>query len=614
MKFSHVEMLFFIWSVPLMLLVYILGMRKRRRVLDRFSTRKALAHIAPGAGGRQRWIKAFLMLGVLLFTSVALSGPRYGYKWKEIERKGIDIVIALDCSRSMLANDVHPTRLDRAKREIIDLLNLLQGDRVGLTAFAGTAFLQCPLTLDYEAFNLFLNSLTPDFLPVGGTDLSMAVETARSAFNPEDRSDKAVILITDGERTGPDPTAAAEKLKKDRIKLFCIGVGKSDGVPIPDPSGGFRKDASGNIIMTRLDETTLKSISTLTGGTYVRSVAGDMDLDVIYTKRIRGDMEASTLSSGKKQVWEDRYQWALVLALVLFIIEMFVSSANKSAAVLLVVLCLLSFHIPNAQAESFNSCVQEGQKAFDANEYENALKHFIGAQLKAPERADVNYNIANTYYRLEDFETAQHHYQQAIDSSEDPKLKQKAFYNLGNSRYRMGRLKDAAASYEKALELDPDDSQARANLEYVKKVMKQQKKQALSASANGENNPDPSEAGKDKNNPDSTSNPSDKTSEQASSEPDGQKKSDKNDVPTYGDRMENDPDREHPETSAGTRNDSEKSENENSPTPGRGGNTSNSDTDKKDADQARRLLNRLKDEPGRAMMPIYQKQRVEKDW
>ena len=284
-------------------------------------------------------------MGTVLFTAVALAGPKYGYRWQEIRQQGVDIIIALDCSRSMTAADIQPTRLERAKREVFDLLAMLQGDRVGLVAFAGTAFLQCPLTLDYDAFNLFLNSLSPDYLPVGGTDITGALATALDSFDPKSASDKAVILITDGENTGDgEPLKAAETLKEKKIKLFCIGVGGSDGVPIPEPAGGFKKDRSGQIVLSRLDENTLKKMAVVTGGTYVRSVAGDMDLDAIYTDEIRRTMEAETVSSGRKQVWEDRFQWPLALALLCLVAELMLPVTRKTMLVSLLAALMLLPH------------------------------------------------------------------------------------------------------------------------------------------------------------------------------------------------------------------------------------------------------------------------------
>ena len=303
MSFFRTEMLFFIWTVPLLVLVIVYGKRRRREILRRFSSDYGLDVIAPAKADLRRWIKGLLLLTTVLFTAVALAGPQYGFRWQEIRQRGMDIVIALDCSRSMTATDIQPSRLGRAKREVFDLLTMLRGDRVGLVAFAGTAFLQCPLTLDYDAFDLFLKALSPDYLPVGGTDITGALETATSGFDPKSAADKAIILITDGENTSDgDPVKAAEMLKEKKIKLFCIGVGGSDGVPIPEAAGGFKKDPSGQIVLSRLDENTLKKMAVVTGGTYVRSVAGDMDLDAIYADEIRRTMDAETLTSGRKQV------------------------------------------------------------------------------------------------------------------------------------------------------------------------------------------------------------------------------------------------------------------------------------------------------------------------
>ncbi|MFZ1985332.1 MAG: VWA domain-containing protein, partial [Desulfatitalea sp.] len=333
MKFARVEMLFLIWVVPLLLLAYFYGWRKRRIILERFADRRALAGLVPpGIQGRRR-LRAAMVLAASLLLVVALAGPQYGFQWQTVERHGVDLIIALDCSRSMLAQDIQPTRLDRAKREIIDLLAMLQGDRVGLVAFSGTAFLQCPLTTDYSAFDLFLNVLTPDYLPMGGTDLSAALQTALAASNPKSTADKAIILITDGENTGRgDPEEAAQAAQKAGVKLFCIGVGSAEGVPVPMAGGGFQKGPDGQIVMTRMDEPLLTRMAVTTGGTYVRSVAGDMDLDVIYREHIRGEMAGATVESGRRQVWADRYQWPLALAIALLMAALAIPPVKQPLA------------------------------------------------------------------------------------------------------------------------------------------------------------------------------------------------------------------------------------------------------------------------------------------
>ncbi len=316
MTFARSEMLFLIWIVALAFLVCSHGMRRRRRILLNYSSKHAMAELAPRASVKKRWIRHGLFLMALLFAVLALAGPQYGYKWQTVQRKGVDLFIVIDCSKSMLADDIKPTRLERAKREITDLLTMMEGDRAGLVAFAGTAFIQCPLTLDYQAFHIFMSALSPDYIPVGGTDINGAILEALKGFSEKDHTDKAVILITDGESTENDTKEAVDEAKRMGVKVFCIGVGTEEGVPVPDSAGGFVKDDQGKIVLTRMDETSLGAIASETGGTYVRSVAGDMDLDRIYRQEIRKDMEQKTLASGRQKIAEDRFQWFLLPAVV----------------------------------------------------------------------------------------------------------------------------------------------------------------------------------------------------------------------------------------------------------------------------------------------------------
>ena len=346
MNFARVEMLFLFWAVPLLLLAFLYGWRKRRRILERFADRRALAGLVPpGIDGRRR-LRAVLVLAAALLLVLALAGPQYGYQWQTVTRHGVDLIIALDCSRSMLAQDIQPTRLDRAKREIIDLLAMLQGDRVGLVAFSGTAFLQCPLTIDYSAFDLFLNVLTPDYLPLGGTDLTAAVQTSMSAFDPQSAADKAIILITDGENTGRgDPKPRPRRPKKRGSNSSASGWARPKACRCP-AGGGFQKDAQGQIVMSRLDEALLTRMAVATGGTYVRSVAGDMDLDAIYREHIRGEMAGVTEESGRRQVWADRYQWPLGLAILLLMGGLALPGAKAPTTLAVMALVLLSLPAP----------------------------------------------------------------------------------------------------------------------------------------------------------------------------------------------------------------------------------------------------------------------------
>ncbi|MCP4020717.1 MAG: VWA domain-containing protein [Desulfobacteraceae bacterium] len=479
MKFLHPDMLYFLWAVVFIFSIMVYGIRKRKKVLFQFASSRILSVLIPGYSRNRPWVKAVLLSFAFGFAVMALSGPLMGYRWEKTTTRGVDIMIALDCSRSMLAQDIKPNRLERAKREIIDLLRMIKGDRAGLVAFSGTAILQCPLTLDHQAFNIFLRVLGPDYLPVGGTRLDTAINTCLEAFEENVDTQKAIILITDGENTAGDVEKTVNKLSEQGIKLFCIGVGNPSGAPIPDKEGGFKKDKQGNIILSKVDESGLERLSALTSGRYVRSVAGDMDLDLIYTNEIKGTMEQKTLESGRRKVWENRYQWFLLPCVILLLLELLIPALKKPSIlpiIFLAILLPLVFQPKEASANA-TSHVKEGVSAFEENRFEDAKKHFIDAQLEKPEDEQIYFNIGTAAYKNGEFDLAETNFLKAAQSH-DIVLRHKAMYNLANTRFRLGKLDDAIKEYEKIVEQYPQDKEAKENLEFVKQKKKEQKQQS----------------------------------------------------------------------------------------------------------------------------------------
>ena len=593
------ELLFLIWAVPLLALAFWYGLRKRRRVLGRFAHIRSLPALTHG----RRSTQAALILAAVLFLVFAATGPQYGFQWQQIEREGVDIVIALDCSRSMLSQDIAPTRLDRAKREIIDLLGMLAGDRVALVAFSGTAYLQCPLTLDYQAFDLFLNVLAPDYLPVGGTDLSAALNTALSAFDPQSTADKAVILITDGENTGrQDPMETARTAQKAGIKLFCIGVGAEEGVPVPAAKGGFEKDRKGQIVLSRLDETILSRMALATGGTYVRSVAGDMDLEAVYRDRIRSDLQTATVESSRKQVWADRFQWPLSIAIALLFMGLWLPLSAKK-----IILVFLVAFLAQGQAQA--GPLQDGYEAYQKGNYDQALKHFVQGQLHNPDNPKLLYNLGNAYYQGGDFAAARDHYLQALtrlpadaeNNSDLSAFKAKLHHNLGNTAYRLQKLEKALRDYETALNYQPDDDQTRENLAFVKQQLQQQEQQQSGSDRSQSDGDQQQErTGGQQSGGHGNPSPQGQSDEQAPDQPQ-KSQNESSPPPQYGDQMAADQGRgneagQETEQSASAGDPTDQQPQGQVPAPGA------------------QMLNRLKDEPGRAMMPHYQKRKVEKDY
>ncbi|MDY7095727.1 MAG: VWA domain-containing protein [Acidobacteriota bacterium] len=330
------DSLWLLWLIPLLLLFFIYSFRTRTRLLRRFATPQMLRRLTAGVSRPRQYLKAALVLLGLLACVVALAKPRYGFTWEEVQRKGVDIVVALDVSDSMLVEDVEAggglSRLERAKREIADLLDLLEGDRIGLVAFAGTAFVECPLTLDYGAAELFLDNLDTDLIPIKGTDLASALSTSLEAFEGASNSSRAIILITDGEDHSGAALRAAEEAQTQGVRVFTIGIGRDEGAPIPAPGGGFRRDRRGEIVLSRLDEPTLQKIALDTGGSYVRSVTGDVDLEKIYSQGIKATLEDQELGSRRRQRWEERFQWALALALLSLMLEPLISERRRGVS------------------------------------------------------------------------------------------------------------------------------------------------------------------------------------------------------------------------------------------------------------------------------------------
>ena len=334
MRFGSLNYLFLLWIIPVMVIFYLYAFRKRDRLLVLFCGKELVSELVPDFKKGRRRMKAFLALLAMTFGIVALTQPQWGFHWEEIKRVGVDIIVAIDVSESMLAEDVKPSRLKRAKREVFDLIEMLEGDRIGLIVFAGTSFVQCPLTLDYGACKMFLDYIDTDLIPVPGTALADAIRTATASFSKRERKSKALILITDGEDHEGEPIEAAKEAKQEGIKIFPIGVGRKEGVPIPlrGGSGGFKKDRQGDMVITHLDETTLQKIALETGGSYVSSVTGDMDLDKIYKEGIKQRIEQKQLKSTRKRRWEQRFQWFILCALLFIGLEFFVSERKTAIA------------------------------------------------------------------------------------------------------------------------------------------------------------------------------------------------------------------------------------------------------------------------------------------
>ena len=449
----------------------------------------------------------------IFFCSIALLNPKWGFQWEDIRRRGVDVILAVDVSKSMLAEDLAPNRLVRAKRKILDLLSLVQGDRIGLIAFAGTSYLQCPLTLDYGAFRMFLDLLDTELIPQQGTAIDQAIATAVEAFENSGMKSRALILITDGEEHSGAYLKAAKEAAAKGVRIYTLGIGSPEGHPIPDPSnrGQNLKDQSGNIVFSRLNETILQEIALETGGVYVRATTSDDDLQRIYAKEILEKLELQDLKTVRQKRYEPRFQIFLLLSAFFLCICSFLSRYQLpifQKQALLLMGFMLSSQVLEAKGFleyfGFSSPVEteviSAHSAFEKGQFEEAVAGFSQAEISLPEDPINALNLGSSYFKNGDFSRAREYYSQAKSLAERASGKQsskqledvrtRAGYNLGNTAYRLGQLEEAIEHYENVLKMDPEHDKAAQNLDFVRKKLKehQQKQEQNQQGQQGDQN------------------------------------------------------------------------------------------------------------------------------
>jgi len=331
MRFGDPQAFWFLLLIPAAAAFYMWSFRKRRRALAGFGSPELMEKLTSATSWVRQSTKAALIVAGLCFLVLSLTQPKFGIKMELLHRRGVDVMIALDTSLSMLAEDIKPNRMSRALFEIKAFIDLLEGDRIGLVLFAGKSFTLCPLTLAYGAAKLLLDGVDTDTIPVKGTAISEAIRTATRAFGSEERKYKVLVLITDGEDHAENPVTAAEEAADAGVRIFAVGVGTQDGELIPVRKGGrvdYLKDRQGNYVKTRLDEVSLAKIAALTDGAYVRPQSGSVGLQYVFQQI--SEMEKKDLGSKKYTQYKDRFQYPLFFAFACFFIEALMSDRRKT--------------------------------------------------------------------------------------------------------------------------------------------------------------------------------------------------------------------------------------------------------------------------------------------
>ena len=519
MTFGAAAWLWALLMIPFLVVLFVRAERGATLRLREFVSERLLPNLARTVDRRRRSLRFALVLLGLALAIIALAQPRWGYTYEDAKRKGLDLIFAIDTSRSMLSNDVPPNRLQRVKLAAQDLVNELQGDRIGLVAFAGRAFLQAPLTIDYDAAVEAINDLDTNTIPEGGTNISEAIDLAVRTFGKSAIGNRAVIIFTDGEELSGDAVKAAKAAADAGVRIFTVGVGTPEGslIPISNGEGGgnaFVKDSKGQVVKSKLDEKRLKEIAESTGGFYVHLEDGPRTMKQLFAEGL-AKMQAGDIDARLSRRPIERYQWPLGAAMF-FLTAFFLmrerkrlrtttprANAPKKTPAMAAILLIFAH-------ASFGAA--PGLDAYRQNKFSEAYQEFDKTLKEHPQThaaEKIEFDAGAAAYKMKDFGKALNSFSQAL-LSPDAGLQSRSHYNLGNTLYQRGdaqkkdaeKMKDwtnALQHYEESLKITPDNKEAKENLEYVKKKIEElkQKREQPPPSPSPSPSPKPSENKKD---------------------------------------------------------------------------------------------------------------------
>ncbi|MDN3658493.1 VWA domain-containing protein [Ferruginibacter paludis] len=480
-RFQHIEYLLALALVPLMVLVFLYVLRSKKNTIKKIGDPALVNQLIKDYSPSKFLLKFLLIVVAFVAGVIALANPRMPQGSTMVNRSGIDVMIALDVSKSMLADDIKPNRLERAKQFIAKLIDKLPNDRIGIVVFAGRAYLQMPLTTDHSAAKMYLSSATPDVVPTQGTVIGDALKMCYNAFNTKEKKYKSVVLISDGE----DHDKAAEKITKamadEGVMINTVGIGSPEGTTIIDPATGETKmDAEGRPVITKLNEQELKSIAGNGNGLYQLFTNTDEIVDA---------MDKQLQSMGQRSVTENSlvnfrnfFPWLLGLSLALLLTEFFISEVKKIAKVKKVIVkkevavLTVLFILPSLLfAQNSNTLIKNGNDAYNKKEYDVAADNYKKAADKEPNNEKAQYNLGNAFYKKGNADDALQAYDAAIKSSKSKSDQSASWYNKGVSLQNNKKLPECIDAYKNALKLNPADEDARFNLQ--KALLQQQKEQ-----------------------------------------------------------------------------------------------------------------------------------------
>ena len=483
LRFQYNEYLLLLSVIPLLIVLYFFMLAWKKKTIKKIGDARLVNEMIKDYLP-QRFAIKFVLIVVAFATGVlALANLRFPKGTEKVSRNGIDVMIALDVSKSMLAKDIQPNRLDRAKQVLGKLIDKLANDRIGIVVFAGKAYLQMPLTGDHGAAKMYLASASTDVVPTQGTVVADALKMCNSSFNAKEKKYKSVVLISDGEDHDEGAEKIAEQMANEGISINTIGIGSPGGAPIIDATTNQeKKDNQGNVIVTKLNEEELMSIASKGNGIYQLFTTTD---------EVVSKLEAQLNSMDQRVITEDSlvnysnyFSYFLALTLILLVIEIMISTKKKWAweekiktesKHLPIITGLFLVMIPSAIfAQNENSIVKKGNDAYEKKEYGKAIDNYRNVIEKNPLNATAQFNLGNALYRNKKSDEALGAYENAINNANATADKSVSFYNKGVVLQNDKKLPECIDAYKKSLKLNPGDEDARQNLQ---KALQQQKQQ-----------------------------------------------------------------------------------------------------------------------------------------
>ena len=504
LRFANTIYLWGLLAAPLFLVLFIWISRWKKKAMAAFGDKEVVKNIIPEVSFGKPWLKFILFISAYLFLILALADPQIGSKLEEEKRKGVDVMLLLDVSNSMLAQDLVPSRLENAKRGISQLIDNLHNDRIGIVVFAGEAYVQLPMTTDYSAAKLFLNTINTNMVPVQGTAIGSAIDLGMKSLDFNNGVSKAMILMTDGENHEDDAVASARAAQDKGVTVHVIGLGSAEGAPIPiykdGKQTGYHTDSVGQAVVSKLSEDMCREIAGAGNGTYVRATNAGAALNTVMEQV--GKMQQKDFDSKTFKEYEDRFQIFLAIALLLLVAEFFISNKkNKSLSKLkifevkaplkeagLLLLLLLSSSLIFAQQEKAD--IAKGNDLYKAQKFDEAEASYRKSVAKKNQSVEGNFNLGDALYKQKKFDDAGNQFNKLATATHNKKVSAAAYHNYGNALLQQKKYEESIDAYKKALLNNPKDDQTRYNLAYAQQKLKQQQQQNKQDNKNNQNKQD----------------------------------------------------------------------------------------------------------------------------